>query len=212
MDFRKLADPKLLQWTFPRATRGKYRTAPATTRDGTKVSLQTPTLPTKIFQNGAMHTVLMTLAPDHNATHAEFVEWLGKAEEAAAAQSAQWFSGFPPPITPCMRNKGFSNTVTLRLTAFDDVQWFDRSGEHVREPDVSNIRESAAVLELNGTWITDASWGLKLRLVQLRDATGLARRKRKYVLIHDESCDEEDILVTASALKKQQMYSFLEDV
>jgi len=209
LDFRRVADPTLLKWALPRAPRGtaKSRTVPASMPDASKLRFQTPVLPVRMFDNGPSSTVLMTLRPDENDTHQEFADFLWDLERVAAAYLPEWLvDGQPAPsIWSCIRARGISD-LSLRLSAFDDVLWFGVAGDFLREPP-KDVRAAAAVLEFGGAWVTDSSWGIKLRIVQLRDATGRPpppKKRKRAILIESSSDDDLDSSVTES-------YAFLDE-
>ena len=56
-----------------------------------------------------------------------------------------------------------------RLTMFDDGLVFDSSGTIVKDANIQKGYHTASLLvQLDGLWISDMSWGLRLRLVQIK--------------------------------------------
>lgn len=58
---------------------------------------------------------------------------------------------------------------SLKLTAFDDAQFFDLAGAAV--PDPSGMRACSAVVELGGSWAVNGRWGTRWRVIQVKEAT-----------------------------------------
>lgn len=208
MDFRKVLDPTLLRWAMPRASKTATRTAAATIERGRRLVFQTPTCHTKAFKNQTSMTLFMTLVPRVNEVHEHFVSWIQRLEAFVEETYApRWFhDGRAPACTSCLRPRGVDEQ-SLRLMVFDDIQWFGCAGDYLRDPPpAESIQSTAAVVEIAGAWITDSSWGIKLRVVQIRDATGLAGRKRKRNLFLIESSDDEDTVSVATS-----SYQFVDD-
>ena len=159
MDFRRI-DPAAIGWGG-----AWYRGQPtARLPGGAKVQVQTPpcACTVRLAQPG-MFRVELALRPEV-PSHSAFAEWLGEVErsvEAAAAASPelqQWAAG-----------KSRSTTVyngTMRLMAFNDTMAFDREG--ALSANLMDAAGCACLLELTGCWSTDARWGLRWKIVQIK--------------------------------------------
>jgi hypothetical protein len=57
-----------------------------------------------------------------------------------------------------------------RLTAFSDTPLFDAEGGVLEsvEPLIGRTHEISVLVNLDGAWLSDRSWGFKLRIVQLK--------------------------------------------
>ena len=60
----------------------------------------------------------------------------------------------------------------LSTTAFDDTVWFGPDGSLEEPPMRGSFDAATCLLELTGAWISDASWGLKWRLTQVKRLDG----------------------------------------
>lgn len=186
MDFRRVADPRTLRWVLPTVTGApkKYQTATAKYPNGTRLTFQTPTCPVAIFANDANTTILMTLGP----TQTECIDFLHAVERAATEvleRDAQ--------ISSCLRPRGIGD-MTFRLTAWDDTQWYGVAGDFLKAPP-KHAKHAAAILELTGAWISETSWGLKWRVVQMRETQHTAAIlgiKRKHAFLIKDSDDDDD--------------------
>ena len=154
MDFRAV-DPSTTTWsTWTRGQPG------ARARDGSKVVVQTPTCPCRVsLARPGMYRVDLKLHPAV-PVHAQFAEWVGALEESAseAAELAEWRG--KRRRSACVYNDG------VRLMAFSDTLAFDEEGK--LSADLMDAAACAALVELQGLWSTDTSWGLRWRVTQLK--------------------------------------------
>lgn len=152
MDFRAIS-PSELTW-LPARGMGKTKTAVATLH-GKKITIQTPTCPTRMFTDAGSRTLYLKL--DDSEVHRHFATWI-EALEAAAPDMNDYEK------SPSLRNG------SLRLMVWDDAQWFDASGAFLKDPPKA-VGKCTCVLEFGGCWIsTGARWGLKFRVSQIQVA------------------------------------------
>lgn len=57
----------------------------------------------------------------------------------------------------------YNNSV--RMTVFDNAQWFDETGEHAKYP--PDIVACAVLAEFQGFWETADRWGVRLKVLQV---------------------------------------------
>lgn len=95
-------------------------------------------------------------------------------------------------LSTCLRNGSF------RVTAWDDVQWFDEAGAFLKDPPAS-VDGVACVLEFGGCWVGAAKWGLKWRVQQIQARPRPRPAKRP-------GQGQEP-----SQQQQQQQYAFLDD-
>jgi hypothetical protein len=56
-----------------------------------------------------------------------------------------------------------------RLTAFDDVLVFDAEGNLIKNTvERKGYHEASLLLQLDGLWISERSWGIRFRIVQIK--------------------------------------------
>ena len=154
MDFRAAPLPAEFTWLAPRGgPTAKSKTA-AATFGGKKIQVQTPECATRLFADASSKTLYLDL-PDASDVHREFAAFVQAFEDYAAVK-------FPEvECSPSLRNG------SLRLVAWDDVQWFDAQGAFLKDsPKV--VQKCACVLEFAGCWVSAARWGLKWRVVQVQ--------------------------------------------
>lgn len=60
----------------------------------------------------------------------------------------------------------------LSTTAFDDTVWFGPDGSLEEPPMRGSFDAATCLLELAGAWMSDASWGLKWRVAQVKRLEG----------------------------------------
>lgn len=155
MDFRAV-DPGALQWTL--GPRGLPAARVATT--GAKVIVQTPTCPVRVTLSApGMYRMELRLVPGV-AAHAAFAKWACDVEESAAEASAldAWKGA--------KRRSSWVFNDTARLMAFSDTMAFDADGK--LSADLMDARGCAALIELQGLWATDAKWGVRWKVSQVK--------------------------------------------
>lgn len=154
MDFRHV-DASQVSW----ATWNRGQPA-ARTPNGGKVVVQTPPCAVRVsLPSPGMYRLDMKLRPDVEI-HQAFGEWLADIENSVAEAEClqEWRAG-----------KSASTTVyngNLRLMAFSDTLAFDASGS--LSADLMHAASCSCIVELQGCWSTDARWGLRWRVVQVK--------------------------------------------
>jgi hypothetical protein len=152
-DFRRVA-LNTLKW-FPQSR----KTVPVT-----PVRVQVPPSPCAITLLPGRYAIELTLAG--HAAHDAFAEFVGDVEQHAleharpSSQGLTWYSCF----------SAYSLIPTLRLSAFDDTKFFDAAGLPCVAPP-TDFKACACVLELTGAWTTDASWGLRWKVLEVKHVT-----------------------------------------
>lgn len=61
---------------------------------------------------------------------------------------------------------GYGNS--FKVNAFSDTTFFDREGKVCLDP--TGFRGCLALLELNGAWVSDTHWGLRWKVLEVKDA------------------------------------------
>lgn len=148
MDFRTAPAPTDLVWQGPRGA-GKTKTCPATFQ-GKKFVIQTPLCKTRMFKDPRSTTLYLSLIDDLQQKFGEFIDVYEK--HAAQHQTVE--------LSSCLRNGSF------RVTAWDDVQWFDDKGTYLKDTPTS-VDSVVCVMEFGGVWVTETKWGLKWSVKQL---------------------------------------------
>lgn len=152
MDFRQAPCPSELSWLSPTGF-GKTKTA-AATYGGKKIVLQTPQCKTRMFKDPRSTTLYLSLS---GSLHQDFEGFIESYEKYAA--------GLPHAenieVSSCLRNG------SLRLTAWDDVQWFDTDGIFLKEAPKS-IDSCVCTVEFGGCWVTEQKWGLRWSIKHIR--------------------------------------------
>lgn len=149
-DFRAVA-VNLLKW-FPQSR----KTVPVT-----PVRVQVPPSACVISLLPGRYSIDLTLAG--HAAHPQFVEFVRDVERHAQAHARpavhglQWYSCVDgDSLIPCMR-----------LAAFDDTRFYDASGlEHVHP---TSMKACSCLVELVGAWTTDALWGVRWKVLEVKE-------------------------------------------
>lgn len=154
MDFRAV-QPSQVTWTT--WSRGQPA---ARTPQGGKVVVQTPPCAVRVsMPSPGMYRLDMQLRPDVEI-HQAFSEWLADIEDAVAGADA---------LKAWRGAKSRSTTVyngNLRLTAFSDTLAFDATG--ALSADLMSAAGATCLVELQGCWSSEARWGLRWRVVQVK--------------------------------------------
>ena len=154
MDFRAV-DPGALTWSMgPRGLPAVRNTA------GAKVIVQTPTCPCRVtVQAPGMYRMELQLMPGV-ASHDAFAKWASEVEDSAADAGALagWKGG--------KRRSSWVFNGTARLMAFSDTMAFDADGK--LSADLMDAQGCAALIELQGLWSTDAKWGVRWKVSQVK--------------------------------------------
>jgi len=154
MDFR-LVKPADIAWTV--SSRGQPA---ARTSGGAKVVVQTPLCPCRVTATGGgMYRMHLALRPDL-PVHSAFSDWLCEVDESASESEAlrEWRGGRSRSVAL------YNNS--LRLTAFSDTLAFDATGK--LSADLLSAGGCACIIELQGAWATEARWGVRWRVVQIK--------------------------------------------
>lgn len=159
MDFRAIPAEDIT-WT------AWYRGQPgARTAAGQKVVVQTPRAACRVSLAGAgMFRIDMAMKPHLDAIHEAFCSWVGALEEAVGAA---------PDLQAWRQGKSRSTTLynnNLRLMAFSDTLCFDDTG--TLSFDLIDATNCACIVELQGCWSTEARWGLRWKVTQVKFGTG----------------------------------------
>lgn len=150
-DFRHVS-PAALTW-FPQSR----RVVPVT-----PVRVQVPPSACAIALLPGRYGVELTLAG--HAAHPAFVRFLAEVEAHAreharpADPSLRWF--------PCADADAL--VPKLRVSAFDDTKFFGADGLPSTDP--TGFAACSCLLELTGAWTADAAWGLRWRVLEVKDA------------------------------------------
>lgn len=155
MDFRQVS-PESVAWGT-----AFYRGQPqARAAGGARVTVQTPPCACRVSAMGSgMYRLDMTVREDV-ASHAAFAEWIRGLEAAAAGSEA---------LAAWRGDKGMSTTLfrgNARFTAFSDTMVFDRDGKV--SADLMDAAGCTCLLELTGCWSSEARWGLRWKLCQVK--------------------------------------------
>jgi hypothetical protein len=110
-----------------------------------------------MFRDGHSTTVYLRLRGPLGEAFANFVD----SFERYASTEFEFGE-----VSSCLRNG------SLRISVWDDAQWFDEAETHVPDPEtLMGMTAAACLLEFGGCWITGAGrWGLKWRAMQIRAA------------------------------------------
>ena len=165
MDFRQAPRSSELSWVSPKGF-GKTKTA-AATYGGKKIVIQTPPCKTRMFKDPRSTTLYLSLSGNVGEDFREFVESYEKyATGLPHAENIE--------LSSCLRNG------SLRLTAWDDVQWFDTDGTFLKEAPKS-IESCMCTVEFGGCWVTETKWGLRwsIKHIRLMDTSPYAEPRPK---------------------------------
>lgn len=154
MDFR-LVKTDGLSWA------SWYRGQPqARLPGGGKVVVQTPTCACGVQATGSgMYRINMRL-DGRVQSHADFMQWVADIEDSASAT---------PDLATWRGARSRSTTVYnsgMRLMAFSDTLAFDQDGKV--SANLINAASCACIVELQGLWSSDARWGLRWKVAQLK--------------------------------------------
>lgn len=158
MDFRVAPGPSELTWSAPTGF-GKTKTAGATF-GGKKIMVQTPAFKARMFKDPRSTTLYLSLAGDIGEAFSTFVE----SYESFASTKLEG------ELSSCLRNGSF------RVTAWDDVQWFDAAGVFLKESPTS-LDAVVVAMEFGGCWVSNGKWGLKWRVQQIKAVSSPATPK-----------------------------------
>lgn len=130
----------------------------------TPVRVQVPPSPCAVTLLPGRFGVELTLAG--HAAHPAFVAFLRDVEQHAqanarpAADSLEWHS-FVDADSP---------VPAVRLAAFEDARFFDADGLPHASP--TAITACSCLLELTGAWTTGAKWGLRWKVLEVKEVPG----------------------------------------
>lgn len=152
MDFRSV-QPSAITWST--WSRGQ---PVARVGQGGKVVAQTPLCPCRVSVAGSgMYRLDLVLRQDL-PTHSQFCGWLADIEDSASEALKEWRGGRSK--STCVYNN------SMRLMAFSDTLAFDSSGK--LSADLMSAGGCACIIELQGCWSTEARWGLRWKIVQIK--------------------------------------------
>lgn len=149
-DFRRVAI-NALKW-FPQSRKA----VPVT-----PVRVQVPPAACSVALLAGRYSLDLTLAG--HATHASFVRFLADLEAHArehahpTAEGLSWFS--------CV--DADSLVPSFKLSAFDDAKFFDHAGAPHHAP--TDLEACACLVELTGAWTSDSHWGLRWKVVEVKE-------------------------------------------
>ena len=153
-DFRSV-DVSAIRW-FPQSR----KTVPAT-----PVRVQVPAAPCTVALAPGRYVLDLVLAA--HPAHAAFVDFVRRVEEAAVREARPAVAGLR--WCPCL--DADSLVPTLRLSAFDDTRFYDAAGGRHAAPE--GARACACLLELGGAWTTDGCWGLRWKVLEVKECAPL---------------------------------------
>jgi len=156
MNFKLAPAPRELTWSAPRGN-GKTQTA-SVTFGGRRLSIQTPPCTTRMFREASSTTLYMGL---DTPIHREFQAFVERLESFASdLPFAQHLS-----LSSCIKERPGGNP-SFRLNVWE-TQWFDESGRYLKEPPM-RVNGCTCILEFQGCWVGQTSWGLKWKVQQVR--------------------------------------------
>lgn len=129
----------------------------------TPVRVQTPPCPSAITRSAGRYSILLSCVG--HPVHPQFVEFLRGVELHALKHAKprtpdlRWF--------PCLED---SLVPVFKLSAFDDIRFYDAHGD--LHPDPTSIEACACLCELSGAWTTDSSWGLRWKVLEVKEVAG----------------------------------------
>lgn len=127
-----------------------------------RVSVQIPECPCTVRVHSP-GTYRVDLRFPSTPAHEAFVKWVADVEAAAESSRGAWGAGAATK-SPTLY---FADGVwTMRLMAFSDTLVFDERGE--LSADIRAAKKCAALVDLTGAWSTEARWGLRLKVTQLK--------------------------------------------
>ena len=167
-DFKTI-DPASLAWAA-----SWYRGQPvARLADGgepaaTRLIVRNPMAPCSVSLVGSgMYRVDMAYGQQQRAqprVHSDFCAWLCELDEAAGAACRA-----DATLAAWCRGKSQSSTLFkggFRVTAFSDTLCFDRDGK--LSFDLLDAQCCSCLLELQGCWSSEARWGLRWKITQIK--------------------------------------------
>jgi hypothetical protein len=152
MDFRAIA-PEAVSFK-------KGKTVVAKGPEG-RITVQIPECPCTVRVHSP-GTYRIDLKVPSSPAHDAFVEWV-EAVEVVAARSDVGLGGLTRSSTVYT---GYDGTRSVRLMAFSDTLVFDDRGE--LSADIRTAKKCIALVDLSGAWATDAKWGLRWKVTQLK--------------------------------------------
>jgi hypothetical protein len=156
MNFQLAPKPHEFTWTPPKGN-GKTKTA-AATFGGRRISIQVPPSHTRFFREQSSTTLYFVLDSD---IHKKFQTFIENLESHA--------SDFPHAtnreLSSCIRQRPGEHP-SFRLNIWE-TQWFDQSGGYMKDPPMT-VEGCSCILEFNGCWVGESSWGLRWKAVQIQ--------------------------------------------
>lgn len=156
MNFQVAPQPHELTWTAPKGN-GKTKTASATF-GGRRLTIQVPPSHTRVFREQSSTTLYLLLdSPLHN----KFQTFLQGLESHAS----QFPHATDRDLSSCIRQRPGEHP-SFRLNVWE-TQWFDQAGVFLKDPPLS-FDACSCILEFNGCWVGESSWGLKWKAIQIK--------------------------------------------
>ena len=96
-------------------------------------------------------------------SNAEFVEFLRSIDASAAAADV-------PQTRGLQQREAVTLSGELQLTAFEnETAWFSKEDELVGRAPPPGEGVCACLLEVAGVWVSAASWGIKLKVLEVKE-------------------------------------------
>lgn len=151
MDFRTV-DVPALKW-FPQSR----KTVPVT-----PIRVQVPPSQCAIELLPGRYAVDLTLAG--HPVHEAFVQFVKDVEAHAQTHARPT----RPDLRWCSCVDADALLPRFRVSAFDDAKFFTGDGDTHLAP--TDIQSCAVLLELGGAWTTDACWGVRWKVLEVKQA------------------------------------------
>ena len=176
-DFRTVSVSSL-KW-FPQSR----KTVPVT-----PVRVQTPPGSCAICLLPGRYGIELTLS-GHPA-HAAFVRFLASVEAHARQHARPSGQG----LRWCACTDADSLVPVLRLSAFDDARLYACDG--LPHADPTGFEACSCLLELAGAWVTDTAWGLRWKVLEVKQTPRMAVA---CMMVWDSDSDDEQRDVVCAA-------------
>lgn len=176
MDFRGVRIDEL-RWS--KTARGAGVVGPG----GAKVQVQTPVAACRMVPMVSKFSSGWTLDltfQDSDPVAAAFADFLEDTMAAAVAWGG--VTGVQPADAV---TRSFGGGRSLRVTAFSDTLFFDPSGAVTLPSGGAQSLGASCLLELQGLWTSPARWGLRWRVVQVKEAPNAPAAAPSFAFLDD---------------------------
>ena len=193
-DFRKVA-VDALKW-FPQSR----KVVPVT-----QVRVQIPPSACCVSAAAGRFGIELTLA-GHPA-HPAFVAFVHGVETHAREHAARFLK--TPDLTWHTSVDPYSSLPTFKASAFSDTTFFTATGEVTHDP--TSFRGGAALLELGGAWTSDTHWGLRWKVLEVKECP-TAPPPHPFAFMDDPR--DDDVIAPVSRPKmvpSHAPFAFLDD-